>query len=114
MAHLNDIRERLKTLENQVVGEGGVLSEEQQEEARQMRLSLNDYPEEEVGELHDMLSRIGDASSRHKNVRFDAYLEEEYGRLDEEFRNPDTTPERREEILKQQRPISELIRMRGR
>ena len=107
---LGSFEQTIVSAEEQVGG-GKELTKKQKKELRSVSLSLVINNSKEALALRDRISRCRDASSRICNVNFVNGLEKRYGEIDAEYRNPDTTPERREELLKEQREISETLRM---
>ncbi len=95
----------------QQIDEGKELTKKQQEELHRIRLSLGADNSKEAQVLHDGISRCRDTSSRIRNANFVRGLEERYDEIGAEYRNPSTTSERREELLKEQKEISETLRI---
>lgn len=107
-----DIEWYLSLLERQVLKMVQGLSEEQMQELRDFRSLLHEAPKSpEVEVLHDRISIVGDTSSRIHSTEHLRQLEQRYDEIDAEYRDPATTSKRREELIREQRPISEELRM---
>jgi len=110
----NELREIARFVGDceQQLSKGQEFAPEQLRELRSYTLRLLDVvPTDEAQRLDAMISRLIDRNIRLRSVNFIHSLEDQYDALSSELRDEATTLERKTELAKAQREISETLRI---